>query len=43
MKIKKRDWNIVAIARGEINARPKVVHSKKKYSRKLKHKKREYF
>jgi len=28
-EIKKRDWNIVAIVRGEINARPKVVKSKK--------------
>jgi hypothetical protein len=38
MKIKKRDWNIVGIAKGEINAKPKVVKSKKAYSRKIKHK-----
>jgi len=36
MKIKKRDWNIVAMAKGFY--KPKVVKSKKAYSRKIKHK-----
>jgi len=40
MKIKKRDWAIVGIAKGEINARPKVVKNKKAYTRKIKHKNR---
>ena len=34
--IKKRDWNIVAMAKGFY--KPKVVKSKKAYSRKIKHK-----
>ena len=33
-KAKKRDFNILLIARGEINCRPKVIKSKKIYSRK---------
>ena len=42
MRIKKRDWNILRIAKGEINAKPKVIKNKKIYSRKIKHKK-EFF
>ena len=42
MKIKKRDYNILGIAKREINCRPKVVKSKKLYSRKIKHKRRVY-
>ena len=33
-----RDFNILAIYKREINCRPKVVKSKKVYSRKIKHK-----
>ena len=33
-----RDYNILLIAKREINCRPKVVKSKKIYSRKTKHK-----
>jgi len=40
MKIKKRDWAIVGIAKGEINARPKIVKNKKAYTHKIKYKKR---
>ena len=36
MKIKKKDWNIVAMAKGFYKS--KVVKSKKAYSRKIKHK-----
>ena len=35
----KRDFNILAIYKKEINCRPKVVKNKKKYTRKIKHKK----
>jgi len=38
MKIKRRDFNILAMAKGFY--KPKVVRSKKVYSRKIKHKKR---
>ena len=38
MRVKKRDWNIVGIAKGVINAKQKAVKSKKVYSRKIKHK-----
>ena len=38
-KIKKRDWNIVASMKREVNMKTRVVESKKKYSRKVKHKK----
>ena len=38
MKIKKRDFNILAMTKGFY--KPKVVKSKKIYSRKIKHKKR---
>jgi len=37
MKVRKRDWNVVAMAKGFY--KPKVVKSKKVYSRKIKHKK----
>ena len=36
MKIKKRDWNIVAMAKGFY--KPQVAKNKKAYSRKIKHK-----
>jgi len=36
--IKKRDYNVLAMAKGFY--KPKVVKSKKQYSRKIKHKKR---
>jgi len=35
----KRDFNILKIYQREINCRPKVVKNKKKYTRKVKHKK----
>ena len=38
MKIKKRDWNVVSMAKGFY--KHKVVKSKKAYSRKAKHKNR---
>ena len=37
MRIKRRDFNIVAMARGFY--KPKAIKSKKVYNRKLKHKK----
>ena len=43
MRIKKRDFAIPAIARSEINARPKRIESKKIYTRKRKHAKRGEF
>ena len=42
VKIKRRDLNIVASYRGEVSMTTKVVDSRKKYSRKTKHKKSSY-
>jgi hypothetical protein len=37
-----RDWNIEKSYRHEIDMRTKVTRNKKRYSRKIKHKKREF-
>jgi len=41
-RIKVRDTNILAAFRREINLCTRVVHDKKKFSRKEKHKQKEY-
>ena len=38
VKIKKRDQNIIAHLKGEINLGTRKVKNKKKYTRKIKHK-----
>jgi len=38
----KRDWNIIKAYKKEIDLKTKVVKSKKKYTRKMKHKRSIY-